>query len=286
MTAALRAADDNVVESFDVAKDGSHLMLPVAVGDTNCQFVLDTGCDVSAFDNSLEGALKRKPLSITFTVQNGSVASTHFDTFKCLNVTVGRSKLPFGNRSVCKDLSVIRDSTDRDIRGLVGMEFLAEHVVEIDFDAGRVSFLRNADNAVGEKIAMGCGPRQCPMVEGHIPDAGYVAFLIDTGHSAPNVDGLLLPATLEELARRGNFAISKKKYRAVGNDGRRDSRIGTLAEVYFTNLRHFSQTFGEGPANGLGLRYLSQFKVTFDFPNRWLYLAKRLPTDQTTRTQE
>jgi predicted metalloprotease with PDZ domain len=52
------------------------------------------------------------------------------------------------------------------------------------------------------------------------------------------------------------------------------NREARLAHFSLGSFRHEQLLFGTGRDNVLGIRYLSRYRITIDFPNKRLYLAK------------
>src|SRR5436305_12453102 len=93
----LRAGEgDNVVESFTVAKDGRGLLIPIAIDEQQYEFLLDTGSNVTIFDNSLKESLKTEPIDFAYTISEHGIERIRTGPFACSNSLTGRSKLPIG----------------------------------------------------------------------------------------------------------------------------------------------------------------------------------------------
>ena len=57
---------------------------------------------------------------------------------------IGTLKLSLGGPVGCFDLARLRERIGRDVRGILGMDFLRKKVVVFDFDEGRLQFLKSA----------------------------------------------------------------------------------------------------------------------------------------------
>ena len=264
-------ADDraNIIEAFDVERNGDFLLIPVTIDGRQYQFGLDTGCSVTAFDTSLKPLLT--PLGETIPLdETGSV-----DLFECRRGSIGKSKLPLAKWAVCLDLAPFRERSGFDIRGVLGMDFLVHHILEIDFDNGRVTFIRNSDSAQGEIVPIASFSKGVPVVKGAIPGDEATLFLIDTGLCGFD-DGKLTELAFGNLARSRHLTISDEPHKSLSVTGVRTYREGTLSDLRVATLRNSGLTFGEskGKWNVLGLGYLSRFKVTFDFAKRRLHLVQ------------
>lgn len=258
--------DDNIVESFAVAGDGDDILIPVTVDGQEYWFVHDTGCTVSVFDTSLRSKLIPTNELIPFN-GSGQIA-----LYGCRKATVGRSKIPLGQWALCIDLTKFREMSGHDIRGILGMDVLQWWVVQIDFDAGRVRFLKNSDSAHGDKIQLEFNGRRCPTVMTRFGDKLDFRLKIDTGIIGLT-DGALSQQTLDAVIRNCRVEVlgTTDIETLTGSQSGKTARIEKISVGEF---KHSGQIFYESGPDALGLGYLSRFNVTLDFPARCLFLAK------------
>jgi hypothetical protein len=259
------SSDENVIESFPIDADGDVLTVPVAIAGKNYTFMIDTGSSTTVFDTSLKALLRS---TRTHAPLNGR---SHVLVYECDGITIGASKIPVGKTGICAGLSGMRDRSSTDIHGIIGMNTLRRCVLHLDFDSGRGAFLKSSEGVPGEPIPLGAF--ECPTIDVKIPEAGQVAFLVDTGF-AGKVNGGLAAATLNALVKRTQFNVFRRDRTSVDIDGERKVRAGTLAEMSVGDFHHFDAFFMEGKENQLGLGYLCRFTVTFDFPKRKMFLEK------------
>ena len=260
--------EENVIESFAVRANGDDLLIPVTVAGHEYQFILDTGTSMSIFDTSLKSLLVPTGKKIPV---NGKGAVR---LYECRNATVGRSKIALGKWTVCSDLEQIRQSCGDNIRGLLGMDFLRQLIVEVDFDAGRVKFLKSGKDAPGRKLPMQfMGEYGRPTIAGRLVGQMEVPLAIDTGMYGLNNGGLSGP-TMDSLARAGQIQMLGTEWSATLN-GAIEGRVGLVTSISVSDFTHTRQLFHESPfgRDALGLGYLSRYKVTFDFPGGALFLA-------------
>ena len=260
---------DNITETFQIERNGDFVLVPITIDDREYQFVLDTGSSVTVFDASL------KPYLIPSgkIMQLNEVGSV--ELFESRVGFIGKSRLQLAKQAVCHDLSDFRKRSGHDIRGFLGMDFLIHHVIEIDFDGGRVAFLKNSESAKGEIVPIEFFFNGIPVVEATVAGDETNMFLVDTGLCGFG-DGRLAFSTFRDLARTERLTISKEPYKAVSMAGVATAREGTLSEFRIGTFRHSKMIFGEsnGNSNRLGLGYVSRFKMTFDFGKQRLYLAE------------
>jgi hypothetical protein len=274
------AADDhdgNVIESFEVGGSGGHLLVPVTVAGREYKFVLDTGSSTNAFDISL-----RPHLHMTGSTMRLRGQSARAPLCTCATAAVGRSKLPLSQESICYDLAGFRKAAGKDVYGLVGMSFLREHVLRIDFDNGEAAFLRSSRNAMGDGVAIEFDDWSVPCVVLAVAEDDPVRFGIDTGMSGAT-DGSLARATLAKLEQRGHFAVFQGNAKQAGIDGiAYETKVGLLRGCRLGAFHHSDILLTEGRRDKLDMGYISRYHATFDFPRRRLYLAKGRHFDRIT----
>lgn len=188
----------------------------------------------------------------------------------------GRLKLPVNKPAFCLDLGAIRKSSCLDIRGILGMDFLRQYVLQIDFDAGRLRLLKSSDGAPGIERPIIMGPSDCPKVMVKLPlfGLGRTEFKIDTGESGIG-SGSLRPEFFDCLLDRHRIK-GVNRVPITTFDGLQNYRCGFVEAIAIGDLQHKQQNFREGRSNSLALGYLSRYKVTFDFSRKRAFFAKGL----------
>jgi hypothetical protein len=257
--------------SFKFEPDDCEIILPVRIGAKEYPFVLDTGCTMSAFDTSLRPYLGQ--WIGTEEARDAFGNDVSLEMYTTPHAQIG--SLPMRqDRVACFDFTGMREAAGRDICGFIGMDFLRNWIVTIDFDEGRVDFVPPGTAAKpewGESIPFEYSERGMPRIRAAFGKDRAAYFEIDTGCDATGklVDGLYL-ATLADLheARVSGRELSMSM---SGTSSRTVSRLSHLSVGAF---QHDNLRFGSGPANILGFGYFSRYQVTFDFPNHQLYLAK------------
>jgi hypothetical protein len=257
-----------VLEEFDVARDGYHLLLPVTFKGKKYRFVVDTGATVNCYDPSL-------PLG----KPKGEVATETLD---------GCFRIPFyhppdaavGSLGIRSDLPVLgfdmkpfrEAAIGYEVYGILGMDFLRNHVIRIDFDTGKLTFLREAGREPGQAVPLTFDRGNRPSVVMEIAGWGREEFVVDTGYCKSG-SGLLRHELFESLR-------TKRKLKEVGHEyfqtlGGSQGRLGQVLGISVGELQVREPVFGaRGDANLLGLGYLARYTVTFDFPRKIMYLKK------------
>lgn len=166
-----------------------------------------------------------------------------------------------------------RHASGREIYGILGIDFLQHHVIRIDFDHGKLQFLKSvdlSDERFGKPIRIGYKHIRTPFVAAAASVDHFDHFIVATG-ATPT--GTLSPAFFEEMAQKGRLKrLKESKVQIVsGISSRPAGRIQLLA-VKTSVLRN--PVVKKGDANLLGLGFWSRHVVTFDFPNRVIYLSQ------------
>jgi hypothetical protein len=263
---AQAAQDENVIDVFEVAKSGDLLLIPVDVGERHCSFILDTGSSVNVIDAKFRDALV--PIGKNGRI-NGSGSS---QLYVSPGVSVGSRGLQLVGRALSTDLSGFKNASGQNIDGIVGMEFLRSYVVQIDFDKGRVSLLKNSEHVAGVRTPM-TFKLMVPTIDVDLPVVGKIPFAIDTGCIGFR-NGQLKRDIFDTLVAAKQVSILDATTVDRTAEGDIENQIGILAEQSVGDLRHDSQVYTTGTVNLLGNGYLSRYTVTFDFPKRILVMQR------------
>jgi hypothetical protein len=258
---------DAPLETFKVATDGDFLVIPVRLGTREYLFAFDTGSTVSVLDTSLRSLVGDQLFQTLPTLSaDGSI-----QLFKGPRLAVGKLK-PMENLPVgLVDLAPFRELSGHDLRGLLGMDFLRDHIVQIDSDNGTLSVLRSLPDKPGAEVRLSFSGN-CPYVEANL--AGITDwFLVDTGFSG-GVSGMITTQCVNRLLRSGKAEAGGRFFKQA-TEGK--GFEGRVVSVNSFRIGHFDQTdlsFTEGKQNLITALYLMRYIVTFDFPHAKLYLKK------------
>jgi len=263
--------NDQILETFSVAKNGDGLLLPVVIGDKTYPFVVDTGCTCSGVDSSL--VVGKPKASRDLLTPAGTVSLQIFDP---PNARVGGFRLrDTVSEVVGVDMSGLREASGVDFFGMLGMDFLSQHVIRIDFDKGELSFLKTADHVSGTPQWMLPNEFNVPTVLGWVSvNRGPERFILDTGAWGAHTTGAIGKPLLNDLVKRENYRqLGTGLSETVAGTGH--GRIVQGARLHFGEFVMDDPVFGEAETTHLGLWCLSRFNVTLDFPRRLIYLRER-----------
>jgi hypothetical protein len=276
MAGAARATADEVpprlppeVAMNRGAEAGKHVFVMVRVGHGDeLPFVLDTGSSVTVFDESLEPQLGRRLRVMTLwrwggQKEQGVYAAPHF--------YLGGTRLLAGPVVTTSDFHKDWSPAEPRIMGVLGMDVLGHYCVQLDFAAGKMRFL-DADHADKSKwgravplVNIGNG---CLAVRENLAGVQGVGSLIDTGEPG---DGWLVPEVFQQWTNQMRPPA----------EGEVKSPRGVLAGEMYRQVKLRSldaKALNSGDLhmefNGVGLHTLSRYVVTFDFPDRTMYLKR------------
>ncbi len=272
---------------------GGLLMVEVHLANgEKLPFVIDTGAAMTVFDKSLEPKLG-KPVD-TGTLVNFGVKQ-EVNAYATPQLYLGNVLLrKVGTNVVTFDRKKLADQDQSAYKGFIGMDVLQNYCIQLDFAAGKVHFL---DDEHADKTNWGTAfpltdiGDGCFYINDNLTGMKGPASLVDTGC---NQSGWLWPSLYRQWTNQESGADEKVRagpipggevyhelYRQWRNQEpwagvKVHSPDGTLGgEIYHDlDLRVLDTKSIDGHTkwNGIGLRALAQNLVTFDFPNRTLYL--------------
>ena len=254
---------------FPIGGGSGAILIPIKIGGQEYSFVLDTGSSHTVFDTSLRDKLGKPKRIIKMPTSGNPVV---VQTFESPAFSVGPFNLNSGNEIFCFDLRMLSLIDGRQISGVLGMDFLKHHVIQIDFDKVRLAFLQKIEASsisLGQDFEIIYHQRGSTQIRGKILGQLDVDFMIDSGN---NSTGNLDSGTFAVLLGKNNVQVSEALVSTPsGLVKKRQVRVGSLTIGPF---KYRDLIFGEGNFNSLGLDFLSRHLVTFDFPKGRIYLKK------------
>lgn len=299
-------APPEVLAEFKIEGGAKPIFLPVTFDGKEYQFILDTGATTTVFDVSLKDKLGRRFLwPVKGKAAGGKTIKV--ELFRIPQAYLGPLSLKDCGLIAVIDLELLSSTLGRKIHGLIGMDFLKKHIVQIDFDerlisfhkstsdGGIFSFLRPQKNVHpdwGEKVPIKYKLfSSLPYINSNV-DGNKVSFLIDTGAFGWSKKGsVTLSGNLEsrifEKVRSETFSGTKKSMITtvagkVISDSRKFTVIGRFA---IGSFEYKDFIFEESYESILGIPFLCRHLVTFDFPNHKMYLKKRMGFDRPSDTK-
>jgi hypothetical protein len=268
-----------ILQRFAITKGADCVLVPVKIGGKEHQFLLDTGMGRTCFDPSL---LAGEPQgTANLVTANGEVKLTLYDAPKG---TVGDLPLTPPNTQpvpvLAMDMTPFREASGHPIDGVLGIDFLDRHVLQIDSDRGELLFLKWAPANIGESIPFNWNKLNVPEITANVAGIGKAQFVIDTG-MVGEASGQLRGEDVR-IGLRGGSLVQDHTTEAV-------TGAGTAKSILYQGRRLDVGPFAvekpvfaaiEKPADGgsesnlLGMSFMSRFVVTIDFPKGLMYLRK------------
>ena len=264
----LQAADrdDIVIATFDVARNGDVLLLPIAIGDRQYQFMVDTADAHTWVDVTLQSQLES-------VEKTSSIGGKAYPAYRFAATLDGESHVPVtDDEAACKDFSRIRAVYGHDIRGGLGMNLLKRHVIQVDFDARRLSLLKAVSEADGREFRLIYNKRDQPMLDIELDEGETTAFVVSSASSRGCIS--LNRFRTDNLIEKGRFESRAPPSWFWTGETDKLNRRGRLDRFSLGEFQHEQVTVREASENTIGLSLLSRYVVTFDFPHSRLYLKK------------
>jgi len=254
---------------FTFTRGEAPIRLPVTFKGREFFFMLDTGSSSTVFDVLFKHELgKPKSLVEVKTTSDSMVVQT----FDALPAFVGPFSMQNCGEVTCLNLKMLTLIAGKEISGLIGMNFLRKHVLQIDFNNGRLILLKTLKEKNfdwGEEFTISFNSLGLPQIKGNV--LGYIKtdFTIDTGSIAT---GTLDRRIFEEILSKENLITSETL--ASTASGLVKSKTARIDRLSIGSFEYQDLIFSEGDVNNLGLDFLSRHLITFDFPNNKIYLKE------------
>jgi hypothetical protein len=256
---------------FTFARGQWPLLVPIQFGPRTCDFILDTGSTGTVLDLTFRPQLGEPKGRQRASTPSGKPVV--MQVFPAPFARVGAFNLRDCNEVVCADLNKrLAQPLGREVHGILGMSFLRKHVLQIDFDEGRITFLDSGDadrQDWGEEFPLTYRKNGVPQIKLSVGGQPEQEFGIDTGYDA---SGLMAKDSFRCAVAQGR--LKPVNTSTVGLTGVVKSRQIRVGRVTAGPFEYRGLVFTEAQVNLLGLDFLSRHVVTFDFLHDRLYLKK------------
>lgn len=264
---AIQPAD--IIEQFEIDPDDELLVVPVTIDGRVYPFILDTGTTWNAYDTTLKRHLGPSQEIVRVTTPSGVKTLELFDPPRAY---LGRYNLRTSDGVTCLDLAPVRKASGHEFYGIVGMTFLLDRVINMNFAEGKVTFLRSNAPRAGTPVPLSI-VREMPRVEVEFEGLGARSMLLDTGSVGVGC-GELRSEDFDFMVRRGDLVLLGS---GLGTDLSRQvrRRYGAVKQLTVAGERHPRLVFADHVNSDiLGMGFWKRFNVTFDFPGHLVYLQK------------
>ena len=224
---------------------------------TEFKCFIDTGSPGSLLPQALEPELGKGVSKGHLRTLDGPVETENI--YAAPKVFLGDTRLVTGERI----------GTWKESYGILGMDCLRHYCIQLDFDSGKMRFLdsRNTDAAELGRAFRLSSSRYTYIHSNGLLEKNDSEWLIDTGC---NLDGMVTPKLFRRLLREGKAQRFPIKV-LEGFKGRAPELISVPTCIWggetYTNL-----VVEAGHPKLIGMKFLARHLVTFDFPNRMMYL--------------
>jgi len=269
--------EDSVTLPLNI--DGSHIFVKALVGEKELSFLIDTGAESNYLHKGIGEELGLEEEGVLEAVGYGGSAGIGF--VKINDLSIGGIEI--GDQTWASfDLSQLRRGMP-DLDGILGYDFIANFVLEIDYDASEVTLYKpGAYSPVGggEIIDLGFF-KKIPTTVGRL-DGVEGIFLLDTG------SGNLMDLTRTYAAEHELMGDSDERaltMRGMGGDTRlmlKDMRLLEIGTLKYENPT-VGVLLGEGGGlaaieevdGNIGSGLFSEYaKAVFDYGEKKLYLLR------------
>ncbi len=244
------------------------ILLPVVYKGKELLFVLDTGTSITAFDSSFAKELG-KPKRMQGAISSGG--KTEIPVYNAPEAYLGPYNLKDYGEVICINMRMLSYAAGDKISGIIGMNFLKNHCIQIDADNSKVTIynepLIESDNlgqSFNLKFDMGL-----PFLYNSISGSSQSPFLIDLG---AYFDVKLQTKKFDKLIKSKKLPTTEILYETAS--GIVKGRQARLDRFNLGNYEYKDLLMGDGDINILGFQFLDRHIVTMDFPKKKIYFKK------------
>lgn len=263
-------AEGNVLAEFTFDGYSGILPVPVTFNGIAYNFWIDTGSAYTNVTSQLSSLLVRHPRSMQFADTARTVTRP---VYRLREGRIGSLALPRLDSVSCTD-EYLNQLSPLKVYGLLGMDALRTFILQIDYDRGKISFLRSVPRGAGVRVQLD-KPLVCPSIKGAVGGRTR-PFILDTGCLLFGAGSMAKRDFNDLVARRELLMVGKMQTWSASS--LEENRAGlvrppiSVAGRQFAGLA-FVEIGNERVAeNMLGAGFLRRYVVTFDFPHHAVYL--------------
>jgi predicted aspartyl protease len=216
---------------------------------------LDTGSPGIVLPKSVEHQMGKRIGKLRIETMDGSVNKARI--YAAPKIYLGETPLVTGEKVGVWDLP----------EGIIGMDCLRHYCIQLDFQTGKVRFLKPGNTNSAE---LGKAFPLTSIDYAHVRGKEFFALedssiLIDTGFQ---LDGTMRSSSLKHAVQEHGG----KPVPMFGRDKGRLPEIVSFPSCTWAGETYTNVIIQAGPPKIIGLRFLARHLVTFDFPNKIMYL--------------
>jgi hypothetical protein len=257
-----------VAAEFDIAKRGDVIVLPVTIGEKAYPFLLSTASTRTVADSRLRPLLGKR---IESESEPADPIESAVDEYPPLSLKIGDLAFVPEKPLICRNLRLDREFLGHELYGIVGMDFLKDRVVQIDFDEGKLRVLAKFPRPIPPEADVGVllGGQRRPEMLLYVFDGYPQGFTVDTTFlAAVSVRSKLMDDLLKK-----KLVTHVQDARLLKPEGGAEPRMGLLRSLTVEKWTLKNLSLLEGTYERVGLAVLSQFQVIFDFTDNTILLT-------------
>lgn len=271
---------------FNIGKQ-SHapLIVPITLEGKTYRFLIDTGATMTLFHETHRPLLGKPKQSVKMKI-GGKDRVSHI--YYAPEAKMGEIELLYGGPVLCMDLTAQREALGVNIDGVIGAYLLRRYVMQIDPDAGRLTFY---ESTLGERPEWGDRVRLVGDPRGRVMLPVFLPQVEGKGTDQPNVTALLLDTGFFETAQFAtnifdHFATAQPRFSkpvtTMIDDGAGVAETPVMRGLSFQTAGKDSRAMAYDQlivskarrGNRLGLPWIRRHVATIDFLNTCMYLKK------------
>ena len=287
--ATFQFGDNSNQSSVAIELSANKPFVQIQIGDGTYWFILDTGAAASALDTEVAKSLNIS-LRSPWQASGAGEGTLRAEVGSKVSLNIGSLELCYKEIDVIPLNSVLFGVEGRRVDGLLGYDFFEQFAVEIDYVNGKTKIRETKENL--EDADSNEEKLDLDLVRGSILTAAEFAplehdkriggtFLIDTAWRSALTFTSPFVASNKLLSGRQGIITSMTGIGIGGQTLENSSRIASfrLGRFSMKNLiANFSQAkagiLSQADFSGIiGAEILRRFKVTFDYPNRSMFLS-------------
>ena len=256
-------ANDEPLAEFSIDSPRSLISVPVHTLGGKFDFIIDTGATLSVYSSTLNWPGEPVKVEIARTASR----DREVPLYRRPPTRIGQLQIPGNDLVVAIDFTELSGAWGRRIDGLIGMDVLNRYVIQLDFDARIVRFLNAAPADCGTRIPLGLSRQKQPTIPVEVAGE-QIEARIDTG-SAKELDVSLTRwrklQSQNRLSRTRVIKLASAGGIVYSNQALIDGF--KVADDSFDKIQ-----IGTNQVESIGVGFLARYLVTFDFPNKAIYL--------------
>ena len=259
-----------ILAEFEFDPGEQVLRVPVSVGTDQYRFGLATA-NCSFFGKAFANKLARLPAELDFT-DDPDENYRSFVFRSAPRASIGPLMVHFPRPYVtCGHLASFGGHFLR-ADGVIGLDVLIQQIVQIDFDNGKIRFLRSVPKDAGDRFeitSLQKRPRaRAVTIKAQCGDGAAEDFYVDLEN--PDEISIRSPVYCRLFETKQLRRVHDES--TFGNFRFGLCRVGIASSFSMGRFRTMNVRTIVNGDNIIGLEYLSRYTVTFDFPSGFMYM--------------